>query len=161
MTSLSMSTGTSMEHFELWQIVLTLFSICGVVIAPSIWYFQHTTSKLEQDNEKIINKLENSNLDSFKGIKEDLKDFRTHFDSKISEVYIAVDNKNRELKDIMSKELEFIRVHISTIDHKLDETRERTHEIEKDLLRLQSTIGRDYITKDDLQDFIRNRRDSH
>jgi hypothetical protein len=143
---------------ELWQLAVVLIAICTALTGPLVWFFRTNTARLEKDNEKIITKLENSNEASFKGIKDDLKDFRSHFDTKISEVYVAVESKNRELKDFVSKELDYVKNHISTVEGKIYETRERGHEIEKDLLKLQSLISKDYITREDLYEFLRSKK---
>lgn len=142
---------------ELWQLLSGLFGVCVIITGPAIYFLRTNTTRLETENEKIVNKLETSSTSSFKDIKNDLKDFRSHFDSKISEVYVAVESKNRELKDFVSKELDFIKSHITSVEDKVYQTRERSHEIEKDLLKLQSLISKDYITRDDLYEYLRSK----
>lgn len=146
------------QTLELWQLVTVLFGICLTILGPVILFFRTNTTRLEEENAKIVTKLEASNTSSFKEVRDDLKDFRSHFDSKISEVYVAVESKNRELKDFVSKELDFIKSHITSVEEKVYETRERSHEIEKDLLKLQSLISKDYITRADLYEFLQNRK---
>lgn len=143
---------------ELWQIAVVLFTICTCITGPLVWFYRTSTARLEADNEKIMTKFETTNETAFKGIKDDLKDFRTHFDTKISEVYVAVDSKNRELKDFVSKELDYVKNHVQTVESKVYETRERSHEIEKDLLKLQSLIAKDYITREDMYEFMRTKK---
>lgn len=145
------------QTLELWQLVTVLFGICATILGPVIWFFRTNTGRLEVENEKIVSKLETSSTTSFKDIKNDLREFRSHFDSKISEVYVAVESKNRELKDFVSKELDFIKSHITSVEDKVYQTRERSHEIEKDLLKLQSLISKDYITRDDLYEYLRSK----
>jgi hypothetical protein len=145
------------QPMELWQVVTVLFGICVAITGPAIWFFKTNTARLEKENDKIVNKLESSNTNAFKDIKNDLKEFRTHFDSKISEVYVAVDSKNRELKDFVSKELDYVKNHVLSVEEKVHAAREHSHGIEKDLLKLQLAIGKDYITRDDLYEFLRTR----
>lgn len=145
------------QTLEIWQLIGGLFGVCVVITAPAIWFLRTNSARLETENEKIVTKLETSNTSSFKEIRNDLKEFRSHFDSKISEVYVAVESKNRELKDFVSKELDFIKTHVTSVEQKVYETRERSHEIEKDLLKLQSLISKDYITRDDLYEFLRTK----
>lgn len=157
------------------EIFLVIITIAGTMIGPTIWAVrstmrkaeEHTKSvetntttlieKFEKSNSTLFSSAKQDNAESFKTIKDELKDFRIHFDSKISEVYVAVDTKHRELKDFVQKELDYIRTHIGDIEFKIDQTRERSHEIEKDLLRLQTTLGKDYITKGELFDFLKGR----
>lgn len=141
---------------DIWQLIGALLVVSGAIIAPTVWYFQHNTARLEAENEKIVTKLENTNAISFKSLKEDLKDFREHFDSKISEVYISMDSRNREVKEFVSHELGQVKRVVNDIDAKLDQTRERSHEIEKDLLRLENKISQDYITRDQLFEIMRH-----
>lgn len=148
-----------MEHMQFWQILVVLISIAGAMVAPTIWFYRHNNTRIEADSKAMVAKLEQANAQAFSNIRDDLKDFRGHFDARFGEVYIAVDSKNREMKELMTKELEFIRKHISGIENKIEDTRERSHTLEKDLLRLQATLGKDYITRDDLQHFILSHSD--
>lgn len=148
------------QTLELWQLVTGLLGLCVIITGPAVWFLRTNTTRLETENAKIVTKIETSSTESFKDIKADLKDFRTHFDSKISEVYVAVESKNRELKDFVSKELDFIKSHITSVEDKVYATRERSHEIEKDLLKLQSLIQKDYITRDDLYEYLRSKNSS-
>lgn len=140
---------------DIWQLIGALLAVSGVIVAPTIWYFQHNTSRIESENERNVTKLERTNTISFQSLKEDVKDFREHFDSKISEVYISMDSRNREVKEFVSQELAQVKRAIGDIDVKLDQTRERGHEIEKDLLRLERRISQDYITRDQLFEIMR------
>lgn len=143
------------EALELWQLVTVLVSVCGVILGPAVWFFKTNTTRIESENEKFITKFENSSTQSFKDLKEDLKDFRRHLDSKISEVYVAVDSKNRELKEFVSKELDFIKQHIQQVEGRVHDYREQSHDIEKKLLKLESLLSKDYITREDLYEYIK------
>lgn len=145
------------EALELWQLITVLVGVCSAVLGPAVWFFKHNTSRIESENEKFITKFENSSTESFKSIKEDLKDFRRHFDHKISEVYVAVDSKNRELKEFVSKELDFIKEHIKSVEGRVHDYREQSHEIEKKLLKLESLLSKDYITREDLYEYLKMR----
>lgn len=158
-----------MNFESVMQLVLVVLSICATMAAPTIWLVRKSDEniksvevstailieKFEKSNSKLFSSAKEDNAASFKNIKDELKDFRIHFDSKISEVYVAVDTKHRELKEFVQKELDYIRTHVNDIELKIDQTRERNHEIEKDILRIQSVLGKDYITKIDLLDYIK------
>lgn len=139
---------------EVFEIVIVLITVSATLIAPTIWFYRHNTSRIEKDNEKIVKKLEESNASAFTEIKDDLRSFRSHFDQQLSEVHRAVESKNREMRDFVAKEIQYVRDQITAIDTKIDQTRERTHEIEKDLLRLQALITKEYVTKSDLERFL-------
>lgn len=140
--------------FQFFQILAVLLGVSGALIAPTIWFYRHNTSRIENDSKSVIEKLEQNNSKAYSAIRTDLKDFRTHFDLQLNEVQRSVDARNREMKDFVSKELEHVRNHITSIELKVDQTRERNHEIEKDLLRLENVIGKDYITKDHLKTYF-------
>lgn len=142
------------------ELLVGLFAICTALVGSTIWFLKWYSGKVATDNEKIIFEIKNNNMLTFTSLKDDLKEFRSHFDTRIGDVYSAVDSKNRELKDFVSKELDYIRSHVDTIEGKITQTREHTHELEKEILRVQSTIGKDYITKDDLRDYLKSRRES-
>jgi uncharacterized coiled-coil DUF342 family protein len=142
------------------ELLVGLFAICTALVGSTIWFLKWYSGKVATDNEKIIFEIKNNNMLTFTSLKDDLKEFRSHFDTRIGDVYSAVDSKNRELKDFVSKELDYIRSHVDTIEGKITQTRDHTHELEKEILRVQSTIGKDYITKDDLRDYLKSRRES-
>jgi uncharacterized coiled-coil DUF342 family protein len=142
------------------ELLVGLFAICTALVGSTIWFLKWYSGKVATDNEKIIFEIKNNNMLTFTSLKDDLKEFRSHFNTRIGDVYSAVDSKNRELKDFVSKELDYIRSHVDTIEGKITQTRDHTHELEKEILRVQSTIGKDYITKDDLRDYLKSRRES-
>lgn len=139
-----------MEGLPIIEAIGVLLAVCLGLIAPTVWFYKHNTSRLENENEKIIKEVKESNRDQFSDLKLDLKEFRTHFDSKISEVYLALDNKNRELKDFLLKEIDYVRNGIDKLDHSVHLTNNRSHELEKDLLKLQNTLVKEYVSKTDL-----------
>ena len=139
-----------MQELSLIEAVGVLLSLCFGLLAPTIWFYRHSTTRLETDNEKIINDVKSSNKEQFGDLKGDLREFRNHFDTKISEVYISLDTKNRELKDFLLKEIDYLRVGIEKVDQSVILTNNRSHELEKDILRLQNTLIKDYISKRDL-----------
>lgn len=142
------------------ELLVGLFAICTALVGSTIWFLKWYSGKVATDNEKIIFEIKNNNMLTFTSLKDDLKEFRSHFDTRIGDVYSAVDSKNRELKEFVSKELDYIRSHVDTIEGKITQTREHTHELEKEMLRIQSTIGKDYITRDDLREYLKSRRES-
>jgi uncharacterized coiled-coil DUF342 family protein len=150
-----------MESISLLEIFVALLAISGTIVGSTIWFLKWQSAKIQTDNEKIIVELKNNNLISFNSLKDDLRDFRSHFDTRISDVYTSVDSKNREMKEFISKELDYIRGHVDSIENKLAKTSEHSHEIEKEILRLQTTIGKDYITREDLKDYLRSRHESN
>lgn len=139
-----------MEGLPIIEAIGVLLAVCLGLIAPTVWFYKHNTSRLENENEKIITQVKESNKDQFSDLKTDLKEFRIHFDSKISEVYVALDSKNRELKDFLLKEIDYVRTGIDKVDHSVMMTNNRSHELEKDLLRLQNTLVKEYVSKSDL-----------
>lgn len=141
---------------ELFQILAVLLGVSGALIAPTIWFYRHSIKRSDEENKAIISKLESTNTAAFTEIKKDLKDFRNHFDYQLNTVHQSVDTRNREMKEFVAKELEYFRNYITNIERKIEQTRERSHEIEKDLLRLENTIQRDYITKSDLEGIVKN-----
>lgn len=149
-----------MQDFSILEAVGVLLAVSAALVGPTVWFYRHNTSRLDAENEKIINEVKSSNKDQFIDLKSDLREFRVHFDSKISEVYIALDSKNRELKEFLLKEIDYVRAGIDKVDNSVMLTNNRSHELEKDLLRLQNTIVKDYVSKDDiphlLNRFIKN-----
>ena len=139
-----------MQELSLIEAVGVLLSLCFGLLAPTVWFYRHSTTRLETDNEKIISDVKASNKEQFGDLKGDLREFRNHFDTKISEVYISLDTKNRELKDFLLKEIDYLRVGIEKVDQSVILTNNRSHELEKDILRLQNTLIKDYISKRDL-----------
>lgn len=148
-------------NLELWELVVSMLAIV-VTISGLIGYFFKRYLEKSESNNNASNETLRKETKGFKDdtyslmetLRADLKDFRKHFDTSVTQVYASIDMKNKELRDFVSKELEFIRNHITAIESKIDSTRERSHEIEKDLLRLQSSIGKDYITKEDLENYM-------
>ncbi len=149
-----------MQELSLIEAVGVLLSLCFGLLAPTVWFYRHSTTRLETDNEKIINDVKSSNKEQFGDLKGDLREFRNHFDTKISEVYISLDTKNRELKDFLLKEIDYLRVGIEKVDQSVILTNNRSHELEKDILRLQNTLIKDYISKRDLNLHLSRKDDS-
>lgn len=149
-----------MQELSLIEAVGVLLSLCFGLLAPTVWFYRHSTTRLETDNEKIINDVKASNKEQFGDLKGDLREFRNHFDTKISEVYISLDTKNRELKDFLLKEIDYLRVGIEKVDQSVILTNNRSHELEKDILRLQNTLIKDYISKRDLNLHLSRKDDS-
>lgn len=147
---------------ELVKILAVLLTMATILIGPSVYYLRFNANKNEQKNsamfesmqktnEKAFEKIENSQRESNNSIKSDLKEFRTHLESRFSEVHTTVDVKIKELKEQISKELEYSKLHISTITSKVDSNSEKAHNIEKDLLRLENILSKEYITKEQLE----------
>jgi peptidoglycan hydrolase CwlO-like protein len=135
-----------------WQLLVALFAVCSAILAPTLWYFRSTINRL--DAKDMASKSEHNQ--SLTNLWNELKSFRDHFDNKISDTHSVVDSKNKELKELVSSEIEFVLKNVSEIERKLDSNKEHSHQIEKDLLRLQAKVGKDYITKEDLE-FIMKR----
>lgn len=152
-----------MQELSIIEAVGVLLSVCVGLLAPTVWFYKHSTSRLETDNEKIISEVKSSNKEQFTDIRGDLREFRNHFDVKISEVYVSLDAKNRELKDFLLKEIDYVRVGIDKVDQSVILTNNRSHELEKDILRLQNTLVKDYVSKRDLGLHLSrtNDRDTH
>lgn len=152
-------------NLELWELVGALMAMLIVMSGLAMFFFKKYLDRSEaiqkRENQEFkdaakadTREFREDTLTLFESVKSELKDFRKHFDASVTQIYLSIDTKNKELRDLVSKELEYFRNHISSIESKMDVTRERSHEIEKDLLRLQSSIGKDYITKDDLEAYM-------
>lgn len=139
-----------MQDLTIIEAVGVLLTVSVGLLAPTVWFYRHNTSRLEADNEKIITEVKSSNKDQFIDLKSDLREFRIHFDSKISEVYVALDSKNRELKEFLLKEIDYVRAGLDKVDNSVILSNNRSHELEKDILRLQNTLVKDYVSKDDI-----------
>lgn len=146
-----------MEALTIWETIGLFLSVASVLIGPTIWFYRNSITSLERENKSVLSKLEENNKVAFKSFRDDLKEHRHHFDAKFSEIYTTVDSKNRELRDVITKDLDYIRNHIVNVETKIEDTRERNHGVEKELLRLQVKIGKDYITKEELQEVLRLR----
>lgn len=149
---------------ETIELLIALFTVSGLILGPTIWMFRQSMSS-------VSTKMSQHQLETTTKTNEltaALKEFRDHFDSKItdvhmlmdrkiSEMYLNVDIKNRDLKEWFSRELESVLNMTASIERKIDSTKEHTHQVEKDLLRLQGEVGKDYITKTDLERLLRTK----
>jgi chromosome segregation ATPase len=132
-----------METTSVWEIALALIAIGGALIAPTVWFYRTSLAKIEVQNERLGEK-----------VSTEIRDLRSHFDNKLSSVYLMVEERQKEMRVFVSTEMNEVKTNISNIDKKIDDTRERSHELEKDLLRLKHQIGKDYITKSDLERIV-------
>jgi mannitol-specific phosphotransferase system IIBC component len=154
------------EQLELWQIVSIIFGMCATLVAPAIWYSRTQSSKTQESAEKMVAALKESTKEMVVSIvttqektsleaREDLKDFRAHFDKRIGEIYSSIDAKNKELRDFIFNEISVIKNLISELERKIDITREKSHELEKQMMKLQNENQKNFITKEHFNTIVR------
>jgi len=154
------------EQLELWQIISIIFGMCFTIVAPALWYSRTQSNKTQESAEKMVAALKESTKDMIVSIvttqektsfeaREDLKDFRAHFDKRIGEIYSAIDTKNKELRDFIFGEINLIKVLISDLERKIDITREKSHELEKQMMKIQNENQKNFITKEHLNTIVR------
>jgi len=147
------------EQLELWQIFSIIFGICFTLVSPAIWYSRTQSNKTQESSEKMVDALKESTKEMIVSIvttqektsfeaREDLKDFRVHFDKRIGEIYSSIDTKNKELRDFIFNEINLIKVLISDLEKKIDTTREKSHELEKQMMKLQNENQKNFMTKE-------------
>jgi len=147
------------EQLEIWQIVSIIFGMCFTLVAPAIWYSRTQSTKTQQSAEKMVVALKESTKEMINSIvttqdkssteaRQDLKEFREHFDKRIGEIYGAIDTKNKELRDFIFGEINLIKVLITDLERKIDSTREKSHELEKQMMKLQNENQKNFVTKE-------------
>jgi len=147
------------EQLEIWQIVSIIFGMCFTLVAPAIWYSRTQSTKTQQSAEKMVVALKESTKEMINSIvttqektsteaRQDLKEFREHFDKRIGEIYAAIDTKNKELRDFIFGEINLIKVLITDLERKIDITREKSHELEKQMMKLQNENQKNFVTKE-------------
>lgn len=144
-----------MSDLSVWQIVFVFLSVSGVILAPSIWFVKYQVQKTDRQTAALVESLNHTQEKASKETRDDLRDFRLHFDKRITEVYTSIDTKNKELREYIQTELGYIKNLISDIEVKLDITREKGHELEKELMRVQNDIQKRFVSKDHLDAMIK------
>lgn len=154
------------ETLALWQILSIMFGMCATLLAPALWYSRTQSNKTQENAQKMIEALKDSTKDMVDSIvatqeknaretREDLKEFREHFDRRIGEIYTSIDTKNKELRDFITTEINLIKTLINDLEKKIDVTREKNHEIEKEMMRIQNDNQRNFITKEHFDAIIK------
>lgn len=139
-----------MDIVDMIKFAGVLLGAASVLVAPIVFYMKATTTKNEKTLEDSIQKLEKNQLSNNDWLRSELKEFRYNLDNRFSDVHTVVENKNKELKDFLHSEISFVRNTIQDVSFRVDGVKEKNHEIEKSLLRLQNEISREYISKDQL-----------
>lgn len=148
--------------YEFLKIMLTLLSVASVLIGPSVWYLRFNSNKNDEKNKELIKsiqekhdksleRIEKTQSDSIVSIKSDLKEFRTHLDTRFSEVYNTVDAKMREIREQLVKEMDYLKKHIGSLEQRVESQNEKSHQIEKQILMLENVLSKEYITKEQLE----------
>ncbi len=101
--------------------------------------------------EKTLDRIEKQQSDSITSIKMDFKEFRTHLDTRFADVMDTVDTKVGALENRIGKDLDALKTHYKSIELRIESHNEKSHTIEKDILRMQNTLSKDYITKAQLE----------
>lgn len=161
------------EQLALWQTISVILGVSAVIVAPSIWYTrkqaeknEKETEKLESDVQKLVDAMKestektveamiNRHEQSSKETRADLKEFREHFDKRIGEIYSSIDTKNKELREFITNEILFIKNLINELERKIDVTREKNHELEKELMRIQNDTQKNFVTKEHFNAIIK------
>ncbi|MDX1532748.1 MAG: hypothetical protein R3230_00920 [Nitrosopumilaceae archaeon] len=162
-----------MTGLEIWQIMAIMVTISGILVGPAIWYSRNQSNKNEQKIDQIVisfteamDKSSDKTDDLVKSImvtneknsrehREDLKEFRKHFDEKIGEIFSSIDTKNKELREYINSELLYIKNLINDLDTKIDMTREKGHELEKKLMRVENDVQKNFVSREHFDAIIK------
>lgn len=146
---------------EFIKIMVALLGTAATLIGPSVYYLRFNSNKNDQKNKELISEIQSrhdkalerieSNQKEFNvSIRADLKEFRIHLDGRFTEVYTTVEVKLRELREQLSKEMDYIKNHVTKLEQGLESQSEKAHRIEKEILKLENLLSKEYITKDQL-----------
>jgi ElaB/YqjD/DUF883 family membrane-anchored ribosome-binding protein len=131
---------------EFLKIMAVLLAIASALIAPSIYYLRYNSNKndiknkelvdtIRSQNDKTLERLEKNQQEFNNLMRADLKEFKIHLDSRFDSVYSTIDLKLRELRDQMTKDMEYVRSHVAKLEGNLETQSEKAHKIEKDILK--------------------------
>ena len=157
---------------EFLKIMAALLSIAATLIGPSIFYLRFNSNKNDQKNKEMINEIQSRNDKTLERLEKnqndfnlsmraDLKEFRIHLDGRFTEVYTTVDTKLRELRDQLAKEMDYIKNHVAKLENGLETQSEKAHRIEKEILKLENLLSKEYITKDQLDMILQLNKKTH
>lgn len=146
---------------EFLKIMVALLGTAATLIGPSVYYLRFNSNKNDQKNKELISeiqsrhdkaleRIENNQKEFNVSIRADLKEFRIHLDGRFTEVYTTVETKLRELREQLSKEMDYIKNHVTKLEAGLETQSEKAHRIEKEILKLENLLSKEYITKDQL-----------
>ncbi len=146
---------------EFIKIMVALLGTAATLIGPSVYYLRFNSNKNDQKNKELISeiqsrhdkaleRIENNQKEFNVSIRADLKEFRIHLDGRFTEVYTTVETKLRELREQLSKEMDYIKNHVTKLEAGLESQSEKAHRIEKEILKLENLLSKEYITKDQL-----------
>lgn len=143
------------------KILATLLTIAGVIVGPSVFYLRLNSNRNDQKNKEMFTEMQSRNKEGFDrleksqndfnlSIKTDLREFRSHLDGRFTDVYSTIDNKMKELKEQFGRDMENYRRGIHSLEGEMKQHNEKAHSIEKDLLRLENVLSKEYITREQL-----------
>jgi len=146
---------------EFLKLMVALLGTAATLIGPSVYYLRFNSNKNDQKNKELISeiqsrhdkaleRIENNQKEFNVSIRADLKEFRIHLDGRFTEVYTTVETKLRELREQLSKEMDYIKNHVTKLEAGLETQSEKAHRIEKEILKLENLLSKEYITKDQL-----------
>lgn len=161
-----------MMDAEFLKLIISLLTVASILIGPSVYYLRFNSNKNDQKNKELITEIQTRHDKALERIEKnqsefnismraDLKEFRIHLDGRFTEVYNTVDVKMRELREQLSKEMEYIKSHVSKLDSNLESQNEKAHRIEKDILRLENILSKEYITKEQLDMILQLNKKAH
>lgn len=146
---------------EFLKLMVALLGTAATLIGPSVYYLRFNSNKNDQKNKELISeiqsrhdkaleRIENNQKEFNVSIRADLKEFRIHLDGRFTEVYTTVETKLKELREQLSKEMDYIKNHVTKLEAGLETQSEKAHRIEKEILKLENLLSKEYITKDQL-----------
>lgn len=146
--------------------LVVVLGVSGTIVAPAIWYARTQSNKTQENTEKMMNHIRDSTKETVEALinrhektsqetREDLKEFREHFDKRIGEIYTSIDTKNKELREFITTEINYIKNLITELERKIDSTREKNHEIEKELMRIQNDAQKTFVSKEHFNAIIK------
>jgi hypothetical protein len=146
---------TGAEILPLWQILGILFGICGTLVAPVIWYSKQQYTKSEERTQRLVETVTDAQSKASKEARDDIKEFRLHFDKRIGEIYTSIDTKNKELRDHINTEMTYIKNLINDIENKIDLIRERNHDLEKEIMRVENDFQKNFVSREHFDAIIK------
>lgn len=136
---------------EFWKTLATLFAVCSAILAPTIWFVRWQANKSEES----LNKMSENNESHSRETRDELRDFRDHFDRRIGEVYSSIEVKNKELRDQINSEIGNVKTMVGDLETKVDRTIDKNHEIEKNMMRMENDIQKNFVSRDHFDTVIR------
>lgn len=121
-----------MGDYNFWTVAGILLSLSGLILTGVLFFVKYILTSINTNQEKL---------------GKEISGLRGYLDDKIEKMYERMDLKNKDLKDYIASEISNLKLKDSDNEIKIDNSRERINEIEKNLLKLENQIIRDYQRK--------------